>query len=361
MDDCPVNQPIWFFCGDATVAFMPPSVNDPHNENFCGWTSPDGQICRGFLWQEKTNKMIALPTLPGGLYNSKATASNNSGMILGLSEFGTECNDCTGPQVFPYEGVVWKLNASGQPYIATILPPLKNDLVSNPSGMNNAGIAVGASGGTSNNLGSSLQAVMWRNGVPVVLGNLGGTESDGFTINNNGQVIGISFLAGDAVLHGFIWQKGVMKDLGSLRPDDFGVFPQDINNRGEVVGWSCGPSEPNLFGCDGFLWRNGVMTDLNNLLTQPTTLEICCANSINDSGDIVAAAFDPNFHNGVDAQPIFLEDPPVASVPEPSTWAMMLMGLAGLGYASFRRSAKPRLEARSTGSAAGPFLLPSPG
>jgi hypothetical protein len=35
-----------------------------------------------------------------------------------------------------------------------------------------------------------------------------------------------------------------------------------------------------------------------------------------------------------------LVDPPVASVPEPSTWAMMLMGLAGLGYAAFRRAAK---------------------
>ncbi len=32
------------------------------------------------------------------------------------------------------------------------------------------------------------------------------------------------------------------------------------------------------------------------------------------------------------------------AVPEPSTWAMMLMGFAGLGYAGYRRSAKPRLD-----------------
>ena len=32
-------------------------------------------------------------------------------------------------------------------------------------------------------------------------------------------------------------------------------------------------------------------------------------------------------------------------VPEPSTWAMMMLGFAGLGYAAFRRSnGKPRLE-----------------
>jgi hypothetical protein len=32
--------------------------------------------------------------------------------------------------------------------------------------------------------------------------------------------------------------------------------------------------------------------------------------------------------------------PAVSGVPEPSTWAMMLLGFAGLGYAGFRRSAK---------------------
>ena len=31
-------------------------------------------------------------------------------------------------------------------------------------------------------------------------------------------------------------------------------------------------------------------------------------------------------------------------VPEPSTWAMMLLGFAGLGYAGFRRTGKsPRI------------------
>jgi hypothetical protein len=30
------------------------------------------------------------------------------------------------------------------------------------------------------------------------------------------------------------------------------------------------------------------------------------------------------------------------SVPEPSTWAMMLVGFAGLGYAGYRRAREPR-------------------
>jgi hypothetical protein len=32
----------------------------------------------------------------------------------------------------------------------------------------------------------------------------------------------------------------------------------------------------------------------------------------------------------------------LATVPEPSTWAMMVIGFAGLGYAAFRRNSKGR-------------------
>jgi PEP-CTERM motif len=35
----------------------------------------------------------------------------------------------------------------------------------------------------------------------------------------------------------------------------------------------------------------------------------------------------------------------LASVPEPSTWAMMGLGFAGLGYAAFRRNTKGRVLA----------------
>jgi hypothetical protein len=34
-----------------------------------------------------------------------------------------------------------------------------------------------------------------------------------------------------------------------------------------------------------------------------------------------------------------------ASVPEPSTWAMMLLGFAGIGFMAYRRKAKPALMA----------------
>ena len=53
-------------------------------------------------------------------------------------------------------------------------------------------------------------------------------------------MLGQAFLKGDGVFHIFFREEGVgMKYLGSLSPDDTGVGVQSINNRGEVVGWSC--------------------------------------------------------------------------------------------------------------------------
>jgi hypothetical protein len=35
----------------------------------------------------------------------------------------------------------------------------------------------------------------------------------------------------------------------------------------------------------------------------------------------------------------------VSAVPEPSTWAMMILGFAGIGFAAYRRKSKPALMA----------------
>jgi probable HAF family extracellular repeat protein len=80
-------------------------------------------------------------------------------------------------------------------------------------------------------------------------------------INNQGQVVGISDLPGDQVAHAFLWERGVMRDLGVLRSDDTLANAESINDKGEVVGSSCGPVD-----CCGFHWQAGVMTDLNSFL-----------------------------------------------------------------------------------------------
>ena len=87
-----------------------------------------------------------------------------------------------------------------------------------------------------------------------------------------------------------------MLDLGTLRPDDTFVIAESINDRGEVVGFSCGTID-----CRGFHWQAGVMTDLNSFLPADSPLLITNAADINSRGEIAVQAFDPTLQDFVAA------------------------------------------------------------
>ena len=87
-----------------------------------------------------------------------------------------------------------------------------------------------------------------------------------------------------------------MKDLGTLRPDDTLALAGSINDRGEVVGFSCGPSD-----CRGFHWQGGVMTDVNSFLPAGSPLLITNAGDINSRGEIAVQAFDQTVQDFVAA------------------------------------------------------------
>ncbi len=135
-------------------------------------------------------------------------------------------------------------------------------------------------------------AVLWdTDGTPIDLGNLGGSVDVSLFavgnratyINNRGQVVGGSTLAGNKTAHAFLWARDTgMKDLGVLPGDDnSGAIA--INERGEIVGVS---NDTDGNG-RAFLWRNGLMSDLNTLAPSDSPLYLVAALGINDRGEIV--------------------------------------------------------------------------
>ena len=289
--------------------------NDPYQEDFGGYSCssptnnclPFNLISKGFLWRSETNEMIALPPLKGG-NNSVAFGANNQQQVVGAAENGIQDPSCAPPQVFRYQGVVWTLDSNGAPFISQRLAPLKGDTVSGAAAINKYGDIVGVSGPCQPlSPGFPWHAVLWQNGRPVNLGSLGGVLNNvADALNNRGQIVGLSDLSGDNVTHPFLWQGGVMIDIGTLRPSDTFAIAESINSSGEVVGFSCGTkgklSNPRLAGnCHGFHWQAGVMTDLNSVLPANSSLVITNAADINSTGQISVQAWDQTLQKQVAA------------------------------------------------------------
>jgi uncharacterized membrane protein len=89
-------------------------------------------------------------------------------------------------------------------------------------------------------------------------------------------------------MHAFVWANGVMRDLGTLG----GAFSEarSINNRGEIVGVSTDVDDEPC----GFYAYNGQMWEFNRLLTywkQPLIKSVVEVNDINDFGDIIGCGY----------------------------------------------------------------------
>jgi len=184
----------------------------------------------------------------------------------------------------------------------------------------------------------TVDPFLWINGKMIDLGTLGGTIGFSVWLNDWGQVVGASNLAGDEFYHGFLWDRGVLEDLPPASGGDYSLAAW-INELGDVIGWSTLPGDvldhaslwslgkPADLGTVGqdlcseawgindlrqivglstsscsseqagraFLWQQGgPMVDLNALVENPSDLHLYLASYINDSGEIVAQGILPD-------------------------------------------------------------------
>jgi probable HAF family extracellular repeat protein len=242
--------------------------------------------CLGVVWEE--GKIRALPTLGGD--NGFATGANNHRQVVGWAENNVEDPSCVRPQILQFRATLWGPDLDQ----VRELPPLPGDSTSAATGINDKGQVIGISGacGTSRGGVAARHAVLWENGKPIHLGNLGGVAwNTPMALNEHGEIVGFSNVSEDdgAAFNAraFLWtrERGI-EDLGTL-PGDSMSQALGINEQRQIVGISC---TAGFGSCRAFLWERGVMLDLNDLVSDGYADQLFTANDINNLGQITGYA-----------------------------------------------------------------------
>jgi probable HAF family extracellular repeat protein len=160
-----------------------------------------------------------------------------------------------------------------------------------PNALNNRGQVVGSS-----NLAGDVisHPFFWTAPGPMQdLGTLGGNNATAIAINDAGEIVGQSDMPGGQT-HAFLWTKrDGITDLGTIDGDSCAV-PGAINSAGQIVGLS--------FACDfssqeAVLWESGEIIDLNTLIPPGSPLFLTRALTINDRGEIGGLGVPPGCNN----------------------------------------------------------------
>ena len=233
----------------------------------------------------RSGAVTDLGALPGG-GSSQANWISDNALIVGISENGE-----TDPLVpgFPeFRAVLWDRHK------LIDLGTLDGGYQSLATAVNSRGQVAGFATTTVPDpdsmfgLGFQTRAFLWQNGVMQDLGTLGtGTNAVALLINDKGQIAGNSYTSaqpsdlcaqeelGSLATGAFLWDRGKMVDIGNFGGSC--TFASAINSRGEVVGGS------RLAGDQAqhpYVWKGKKIIDLGTFGGQ-----LGNAIAINDAGE----------------------------------------------------------------------------
>ena len=238
-----------------------------------------GQQARAFLWER--GRMRDLGTLGGP--DAFAIDINDRGQIMGVSFINSIPDPTTG--VPTLDGFLWD---NGK--MIDIPDPLGGTQIS-PYYLSERGQVVGNANLAGDNFEQARHPFLWEKRKFTDLGTFGGSTGDAYKINDAGQIVGDASFA-DTTYHAALWQNGSISDLGTIGTDLCSVA-QDINSRGQAVGWS-GVCDYSVIP-RAFLWdKTGPAVDLNTLISSASGIYVFFASNINDRGEIAAAGLLPS-------------------------------------------------------------------
>ena len=261
----PIHSSIAIMLVSSSAIFGPPAtfglgLNESGHVVGFHWNCDFNLEDEAYMWTPESG-LVTLQMPPGTLL-SRSRAVNAAGHIVG--EHDIKGDDlCVVGFLF-----------DGNDFVS--IPPPPGGNFSTPWAITNAGQVAGTTDD-----GAFQTAFIWENGVMELIHPTFGPRSIGLDINEKGMVVGWMGTGPSIDAHAFLWEDGVVTDLGVV-PGAITSQARAINNNGHIAIGASFIEGENIVS-RSFLWDGEQLVPLGLL----PGFDRCAAFDINDFDQIV--------------------------------------------------------------------------